>query len=662
MVSCSSEIIKSLAKKMNKSVKAVHLMVNRKIVIPSTKKKENKEHKYTIVPSQTENRESAEEMLCDNIVGIDNRDLDVPTKPVESFCESFQLEDEAIFETHWCKMKHRNKMINKQRVKPGWSNKLGLFLFEKTKFCCKFDFDNIWVTNEGKITAVGNCECKARANISFHLNVLKVDINYICHDFPHTRVYQMRGQRKAEFIEQLEHKSAKAIQTKLINDLNPNNTELDTKHNPFATKLNALRILKHRDHKRDTDPIDVLLDWKNEKYQNVLSAISHAPFYMFYRSALQLAWYVVESRKRSISISIDATGSLVTPPPRSQKIEGSNKLKHVFLYTIMAKTGSRSVPIAQMLSQDQSSDFIIFFLKKMFKDLKIPVEVVCDESKALLKALSTTFAKIEKIEGYIAACMSSLLHGTTAPDCYIRIDRSHFVKNITRKIKCRDFRKRNLFRGVIGYLIKCDSFITAKKIINDFFTLILNEKDGFDGKNPLPAETARIKLLALCSTHDENVNYAEDSDVLDLEVEDTETNLDYNADSNWLNEIIEKVIVTKSENQYHDNLYYSRADMKMYVKIFSSIVLWSNVMNPLFGSSTLVATSSDVESYFKTLKTAIFGRNMYRADEFFEIHNDFVNAEIKLNAMSNDNHGTSSPKKRKRSNSLNERPSMSPGK
>lgn len=82
-------------------------------------------------------------------------------------------------------------------------------------------------------------------------------------------------------------------------------------------------------------------------------------------------------------MSIDATGSLVKPPPKSQKMDGREKLKHIFLYTIMAKNNSKSVAVAQMLTQDHSSENIEFFLKKMFKQpVKPPLEFVSDESNA----------------------------------------------------------------------------------------------------------------------------------------------------------------------------------------------------------------------------------------------------------------------------------------
>lgn len=326
----------------------------------------------------------------------------------------------------------------------------------------------------------------------------------------------------------------------------------------------------------------------------------------------------------------------------------------------MAKTSTKSVAIAQVLTQDQSTEFIMLFLKKTFKNLRPPGEIVCDEGKALLKALVGTFGNFENIKAYIAACMSSHLYGTMPPKCQVRIDRSHFVKNVTKKNKYRDHRKQQLFRGIFGFLIQCDSFETARKIILDLFTVILNENDGFDEFGVAsPSEEARKRLNALCSTHKASDDYASDSDNGDevipiTEDGDIEKDLNFNADSGWIDDVIKEVSFAKSEN-YHESVYFSGRDKEMYVKMLSSIALWSNIINPIFGSSTVVATSSNVESYFKLLKTGIIGRKMLRVDDFFEQHTDFVNAEIKLNAISNN-------KKRGRSKSLHERSPITPGK
>lgn len=74
-------------------------------------------------------------------------------------------------------------------------------------------------------------------------------------------------------------------------------------------------------------------------------------------------------------------------------------------------------------------------------------------------------------------------------------------------------------------------------------------------------------------------------------------------------------------------------------------------MNNLFESKRTVATSSDVESNFKTLKTGIIGRRMLSPHTFLKIHIDYVNAEVKSRAGSK-KIDPPTVKLRKRSNSL----------
>lgn len=313
--------------------------------------------------------------------------------------------------------------------------------------------------SDGTILTNANCRCGSKLKVTCDLKTLRVDVKNISIDFTHNRKYQVRGEFKEKALEQLEHKTALSVRTNITNEMIPDNEILNSDFDPITPQLNALRLISSRKHKIEEDSVDVILNWKDAAYVNVISAVCHSPFYVFYRTALQLAWYIVESKKqKSIRISIDATGSVAIAPPRSQKIEGSDTLKHVFLYSIMAKTASKSVPIAQMLPQDQTSEFIELFLRKMFKNLKPSKEIVCDESNALLKAIVATFASRESLENYVAHCVTSLQTGGPLPKVYVRIDRSHFVKNIARKIKDRDFRRRNFYRGVIGYLVQCDNF------------------------------------------------------------------------------------------------------------------------------------------------------------------------------------------------------------
>lgn len=641
-----------LAEKLGKtSIKAVYLMVKRSFTNKSTADQKHSA-KMKLPDVKTESHD-LEGVVCKT--ESECNDEDESKSDLESFSKIFES-NSSIFEIQPKIRMHRGRQTQTQSVKEGWSTKLALFLFEKANLSCKFVFKNVTVLKDGTVKTTGRCECKSDASITWHQGILRVNVENIAKSFQHTRKYQMRGELKDKLAEELKNNNALAVQTQFVNRMIPGNETINREHNPFLCTLNTERIIKHRSRAREEDPIDFILNSIETIYKNIISSVSLYPFVIIFRTPLQLAYYCAESQLHRISISIDATGSVVTPPRRSKKIDGTDKLKHVFLYTIMLKTDGKSVPIAQMLSQDQSSEQIIMFLTKTFKDLKLPSEVVCDESKALLKALSTTFTGYGQIEGYVTACMSSILNGTAPPKCYLRIDRSHFVKNVEKKIKSRDSRKRKLYRGVIGYLIKCDSFESARKIISDFFTVLLNENDGLDEEGePLPSEVAKGKLLTLCSTHNESLDYADDSDTSEANEIDTNDGLNVNVDTKWIQEIIEAIPIKKKSKECHENLYYDPKATKMYVKLFSTIVMWSNVMNAKFKSTQEAATSSDIESFFKSLKYGILKRKMYPVNEFLEHYIDFANAEIKLIAIPD-------PKKSKRSKSLEEKRVTSSGK
>lgn len=163
----------------------------------------------------------------------------------------------------------------------------------------------------------------------------------------------------------------------------------------------------------------------------------------------------------------------------------------------------------------------------------------------------------------------------------------------------------------------------------------------------LPAEKSKQKLLRLITTYDE-ADYADD----EAKLEDTD--LDVNVDCAWIEQVIADIAISDGGKGSHENLYYSPGDKYLYAKKFSTIVLWSNVMNKPFSSTSTLATSSDVESTFKSLKRSITQGKMMGVNTFVALHIEYVNAEVKLNAgsVANDR----GIQKRKRSNSLGESP------
>lgn len=194
---------------------------------------------------------------------------------VESFSKKFEVKESDIFEAVFRKRQHRGKQIEVPSVKSGWTTKLALFLYEKLQICCKFDFRDVWVSKDGKITVEGTCECKSELKVTWHQNILSVDVSNIRKSFKHERKYQMRGELKEKLSEQLKHKSALAVQTKFVNEMILDNEKIDRKFHPFIRGLNTNRIIKHRGHERNTDPVDVILGWVATKYKNVISAVCH---------------------------------------------------------------------------------------------------------------------------------------------------------------------------------------------------------------------------------------------------------------------------------------------------------------------------------------------------------------------------------------------------
>lgn len=185
----------------------------------------------------------------------------------------------------------------------------------------------------------------------------------------------------------------------------------------------------------------------------------------------------------------------------------------------------------------------------------------------------------------------------------------------------------------------------------------MNENDGADENGvPLPSESAKKKLLVLCSTFDECMDYGIDPDGLknSENLSSEESFMDLNLSTGWIDGILNTVTIKKSENYHVSAFFCDDKERGTFVKLFSSIALWSNIMNEKFGSKNETATSSDIESYFKSLKVGILERKRHRADDFVRISMDFANSEIKLNAMMQ-TVKLESPNIRKRSNSIQER-------
>lgn len=542
--------------------------------------------------------------------------------------------DSSTFPREQYLKKAHNRNYIRERVKCGWADTLFDFICSGQKVNCAVSFKHSYVDSNSRITFDGICkECDAefKCETNSKHSQLKVNVKNYDSRYEHAKRRHLKGKKREKVAKKLKNQTAFQVHRELAGQA----IQEGDKHVPAnLPKVDTLRNVKYEASiENGKSALETILKWKNSSaaYRDTIFDVSISPFAVNYHLPIQREFYLTESRHNKMAISIDATGSIVKPPQNSEMSANGN-LKHVFLYRVMLKTNGVSIPIFQMISQKHSARFIGYWLEECFNKMPLipsPAEVVCDGSKALLLALVKTFTKHHTLKEYVAACIRSLETGCQTPSCYIRLDRSHYVKTLIRNIADKDERKRDLFRSIFGYLILCDDFEEAKRIITDLFTVLSNKFIGSDHDGDLPSQSSLRRLQLLSATHQYVV--ADDGSTED-ESEEKENWNEIDIENSWLQDIIANVpiIETNNNSATNDNAFYGVYEIDKFVKILATIPLWSNIMNEKFDSSFTTATSQDVESNFKTLKHQVLSQKMIRADKFLHEDISYLRTEFKL--------------------------------
>lgn len=156
-----------------------------------------------------------------------------------------------------------------------------------------------------------------------------------------------------------------------------------------------LQNLKYRQNRLALSPLQELfvMSYTPESQQSIKKIVA-IPFQVLFWSNEQKHIYTQLGKSQKLCISIDATGGLVSNNSFLNDVKKHlpnviPKQPHIFLYLICVKNihGS-SIPVGKILSADQSSLEISYFLQKWRKDFENPNEIVCDDSPALLKAIT----------------------------------------------------------------------------------------------------------------------------------------------------------------------------------------------------------------------------------------------------------------------------------
>lgn len=252
---------------------------------------------------------------------------------------------------------------------------------------------------------------------------------------------------------------------------------------------------------------------------------------------------------------------------------------------------------------------------------------------ALIGAAINVFTSFPNTNAYVDACMNALLKsGTGVPECFIRIDRSHFVKSIIRNTEKGDHRKNKLIRGVLGFLIQCTDHSAFKKIIQQLFVLIRNEYFTFT------ALQARDSLVKLVRTHQlEDLNENEEDNDSHYELEEYQElaslkpckMLKETIGYAWITEILNQVELSEMTDDAIENIYYTPEYENYLITTIARAPLWSNLMMEKFHSKHTYATSSAAESEFKNIKS-LLKFNTKRTDVFLKQHIEVLSGMFKL--------------------------------
>lgn len=465
---------------------------------------------------------------------------------------------------------------NRTEVEEGWTDKLVEIIWEARHLPCCFAFKRARhrttdIICEGYCSQK-DCHVKITATLPHRSDNLLVLIENFDKSLIHDPKIKRRIdlKKKMDLICKLKQSSAYSVESELADAAMSNNCPMPA-HVPSK---NALRIIKSRSQCPSDHNAILAIENLRNVYPNCIQNSGSNPFFVFYSTDLQKAWYKSEAGRKRLVISIDASGIGVRSP--------TSNTKYIFLYVICAHGNflphiiqiiyftyfiqiiyflgvHKSVPVAQMLSQDHTTTFISFWLTKWVKDNKKPSEVIVDASNALIGACVQAFTQYRNLNAYLTGCMNALLYDKEQPECFIRIDRSHFVRSLLRnkQLAKEDQRTRNMIRGILGYLIQCECIQTVENVLRNTFILT---------KSPYVTETVSTShkfLTDLVAKHDfihfHKETEKNEDDVQKEEVIDNST-YKHTSIYKWIVKIYDSIVVDvdANDNNEFENLYCSK--------------------------------------------------------------------------------------------------------
>lgn len=383
------------------------------------------------------------------------------------------------------------------------------------------------------------------------------------------------------------------------------------------------------------DVVNTIEDMRyNPLYSGFIQDVKKDKFYVIYSTPNQLIAYkrYCKLTNDSSKIAIDGTGSIVKPIIHSN----GRKSGHIFFYAIVINHKKKSHSVHQLLTESQSTQMLIWWLKQWFTmGAPKPKEANCDSSRALINALSFTLND-QSIKVYIDTMFLRAIGDSSHSIrpvifTYIRLDVAHFIHMIT-KWKCVKNQKNSLVKSFYMYclalMIDCQTVKQFEIIFRLVCIVALNEReDSIITVTGESVKHARLELQSIIASRDftelvKNLESDETGDIIS-EKDDLEEN---DNDSNGKTQL-------SSVKIFINNIYNSALDLKIlgsiasayYFKEFMDEFLARAYEFPIWTAACLPheadhASTSYIEQFFgdKKERSLKNWNNLLRADVFLK--------------------------------------------
>lgn len=485
----------------------------------------------------------------------------------------------------------------------------------ETESNCVLSFSKAKI-KESEFTAYGNCsECQGKVLVTSSNDRRTFCVDLKKGALPHTNTKLNRLTRvKSESI-------AQELHNKSVNDVYLSQAKqipIDAENVPrnFVTKK-SIENIKAKKNRLNDSAISVLRQMKySPDFNSSIKELGTDPLCVIFWTKKQQFYFAEIKRQHGADISLDATGGLILNRSLIADVQQETQLKidlpHVFLYLISIKVpGGKSIPIGQMLSAQQDSLKISYFLDRWMIDFGRPREVVMDDSAALLKSCAASFASCKSTHEYILKCFR-VLNGdmVDSPKAFIRLDVAHFVHNLHRNKIMKNLKPevKHLYLSVFGFLMQCENFETITTVVKHLIVLSnVRFCETLDEKK-VSATESKVKLLKLVRSHEISSTLHDTSP--DEEENEEDDQIDNSDQVTWFddifNDVMEKANKNEVKNGPETNIYYNPDLNGFFKKQMNRIPLWSAVMKSFFRSPNLLGTSNDTEARFGMIKNHMF--------------------------------------------------------